>query len=173
MTLISFILVSLDGFFGGLIGQFLAIRFTAWSDPLMYVRMFTHVLAHQGLTHFVGNYMLILAIGPIVEEKYTTKRLVTMIAVTAFITGILNVIFFRNVMLLGASGIVFMLILLASFVNMKQGHIPLTVILVAILYIGNEIVQGITTYDNVSQAGHIIGGLCGAAFGFFLHRNEK
>jgi membrane associated rhomboid family serine protease len=114
--------------------------------------------------------MMILVIGPFVEERYGKRRLVVMIAVTALITGLCNVVFFKNVVLLGASGIVFMLILLASFVNVKQGQIPVTVILVAVLYIGNEIVKGVTLNDHTSQMGHIIGGLCGATYGFLLHK---
>ncbi len=172
MTCVSFLLLLLDGPLGGVVGQFLAIGFTSWGDPMMYLRMFTHILVHVNLAHFVSNYMLILVIGPIVEEKYGKSHLATMIAVTALMTGLCNVIFFRNVLLLGASGIVFMLILLASFVNIKQGHIPVTVLLVAVLYIGNEIVRCATSIDNVSQVGHILGGLCGAAFGFIWHRQK-
>lgn len=81
----------------------------------MYLRMFTHVIAHQDLAHFTGNFLLILAVGPIIEEKYGSKTLLTMICITAVITGLVNVIFFRNIMLTGVSGLVFMLILLASF----------------------------------------------------------
>lgn len=169
MTGISLILLLLNGFTGGAVNFLLAISYTSWADPLMYIRLFTHVLAHANLAHFTGNFMLILAIGPMVEEKYGQKRLLAMIILTTVFTGLCNVIVFQNVALIGASGIVFMLILLASFVNIKQNHIPLTVILVAALYIGNEIVQGITTNDSISQAAHIVGGLCGAAFGFFLH----
>lgn len=176
MTCVSALLLLLNRITGGAVNGFLAIRYTSWMDPLMYLRLFTHVLAHASLAHFTGNFMLILAVGPMVEEKYGGTRLLIMIAVTAVITGLFNVIFFRSVALIGASGIVFMLILLASFVNIKQGHIPLTVLLVAVLYIGNEVAQGIIADDNISQMAHIVGGLCGAVFGFSMHmgkRNEK
>ena len=172
MTCISFALLLLNWLTGGETNRFLAIRYTSWADPLMYLRLFTHVLAHSGLSHFTSNFMMILVIGPIVEEKYGGPRLLIMIVITAVITGLFNVIFFRNVALIGASGIVFMLILLASFVNIRQGRIPLTVLLVAVLYIGNEIVRGITANDNISQMAHIVGGLCGSAFGFALHAGK-
>jgi membrane associated rhomboid family serine protease len=72
----------------------------------------------------------------------------------------------------GASGIVFMLILMASFTNIRQGRLPVTVLLVAILYIGNEVIQGLFTIDNVSRVSHIVGGLCGAVFGVVFHSKK-
>jgi len=84
--------------------------------------------------------------------------------ITAFVTGLLNTIFFSTG-LLGASGIVFMLILLASFANIRDGEIPLTFVIVAALYLGQELVNSFKP-DNVSQFAHILGGLAGAVFGF-------
>ena len=154
----------LDSLSGGSVNRMLAARFTSWSDLLMYPRLVLHVLAHQNLAHFTANFILILAIGPLVEEKYGSGRLAMMMLVTAFATGLIAVFF--NVSLIGASGLVFMLILLASFANARNGTIPLTFILVALVYIGNEVVTGIIATDNVSQLAHIVGGLCGSCFGF-------
>ena len=169
LFLISLILLVLNSIFGRTINSLLACSFTRWSDPLMYLRLFSHVLAHQNLSHFTGNYLLMLAIGPIVEEKYGSYDLAKMMLITAFVTGLINVIFFRNTALIGASGLVFMLIILASFTNIREGRLPLTALLVGFLYIGNEIVRGLFVNDNISQLSHIIGALCGAAFGFSIH----
>ena len=143
-------------------------RRTSFLDPMQYVRLFTHVLVHSNISHYVGNFMMILAIGPMVEEKYGSKRLCMMIAVTAYITGLVNVLFFPGRSVVGASGILFMLILLASFTNIRQGRLPITVPLVAVLYIGNEIMAGLFTTSNISRISHIIGGLCGGVFGFMF-----
>jgi len=148
------------------------VRRTGFLDPMQYVRLFTHVVVHAGVAHYVGNFMMILAIGPMVEEKYGSGRLALIIVITAFVTGLIKVIFFPGVVLVGASGIVFMLILMASFTNIRQGKLPITVLLVAILYIGNEIMLGLFTVDNVSRISHIIGGLCGAVFGLVVHSRE-
>ena len=169
MTFASLAALIIDWITFGALSQFLAVYYTAWSDPFMYPRLFTHVLAHADLAHYTGNFLLVLAVGPLVEEKYGSRRLMLMIVITALITGLINIVFFRNVMLLGASGIVFMLILLASFAGMREGGIPLTVLLVAVLYIGNEIFAGLFSSDNISHTSHIIGGLCGALFGFVHH----
>ena len=117
------------------------------------------------------SYMtIILLLGPIVEEKYGAAKTILMIVLTALVTGIINVLFFSTG-LLGASGIVFMLILLVSFTNMKDGKIPLTFILVALLFIGKEVIQSMEA-DHVSQAAHIIGGFCGSIFGFTSGRKR-
>ncbi len=141
-------------------------------DPLFYIRLFTHVLGHADWQHFLNNFMLILLVGPMLEEKYGAKKLLGMIVFTAFITGLMNIIFF-NTALLGASGIAFMMILLSSFVNIKQGGIPLTLILVAAAYIGNEIISGLISQDNISQLTHIIGGICGCGLGFIMNKKRS
>jgi len=139
------------------------------TDPLMYVRLFAYVAGHANLSHYLNNFLLILLIGPMLEEKYGSRNIIIMIAITAFVTAVVNMAFF-NVALLGASGIVFMFILLSSFVNLKKNRIPITLIIIIIVYIGREIVDGIYLSDNISQLGHIIGGLCGAVLGIIINR---
>jgi membrane associated rhomboid family serine protease len=119
----------------------------------------------------VGNFSFILLIGPILEEKYGSKMLLSLIFFTALVTGILNAVFFNNA-LLGASGIVFMMILLVSFANVQKGKIPLTFILVALLYLGQEVYQAVSSADNISQFAHIIGGICGGIFGYVISGNS-
>ena len=80
--------------------------------------------------------------------------------------GGVNTIFSKN-RCLGASGIVFMLIVLSSFTNIQAGKIPITLILIFIFYIVNEFMDGLLKKDNVSQMGHIIGAICGCFFGFY------
>lgn len=133
-------------------------------------RLFFHVLGHSGWSHYANNMMLLLVIGPQLEEKYGSDRLLLAIVVTALVTGLAQWIFFPGVGVLGASGIVFMMILMASMGGMKDGYIPFTLILVALIYIGGEVISGITVHDTVSQLSHIVGGICGAVFGFLLER---
>lgn len=136
-----------------------------------YIRLFGHVLGHANWSHFFNNFLIILLVGPMLEEKYGSKRLLIMILFTAFITGVINLVFF-NTGLLGASGIAFMLILLSSFVNLQKGTIPITFVLVFLAYIGSEVVNGFVGADNISQLTHIIGGVCGGIFGYFLNKEK-
>lgn len=142
------------------------------ADPLTYIRFIGHIFGHANWSHFINNIMLILVVGPLLEEKYGSLDIGVVIFSTALITGIVNYIFFPDVMLLGASGVVFALILLSSFTSIKEGTIPLTFILVAIIYIGQQIYQGLFVQDNVANLTHIIGGIIGAVLGYMMNRNK-
>jgi membrane associated rhomboid family serine protease len=138
------------------------------SSPLHYVQFFTYILGHTNLAHLSANLSLLLLIGPINEEKYGSAKLLEMILVTALLTALLNAAFF-NTGLIGASGIVFMLILLSSCANIRAGEIPLTLILVALIYLGNEIYSSLK-HDNISQFAHLTGGVVGAFYGLLRSR---
>jgi len=129
----------------------------------------SHILGHGNWDHLIGNFMLILLLGPILEERYGSLSLVIMILITSVISGLVDVALGDRT--LGASGIVFMMILLASTANIRQGQIPLTFIAVAVIYLGAEVMKSFEK-DNVSQLGHILGGVTGAVFGFLAARGK-
>lgn len=170
-VVLTFALVSLAALMLGKLtdGWTTTNLFSVWRSPLTdiltYPRFLLHVLGHADYSHYIGNMMMILVVGPGLEEKYGSERLLGCIAVTAFVSGLVHWLMFPNTMLLGASGIVFMMIVMASLAGMKDGGIPITLILVLVLYLGNEIVDGLVLSDNVSQLTHVIGGACGAVLG--------
>jgi rhomboid protease GluP len=137
-------------------------------DPVDYLRLFTHVIGHADWSHLLANFAFILLLGPILEEKYGSGTLLVMMLVTALVTGLLNVLFLSTG-LLGASGVVFMMILLVSFTNFRKGEIPLTFVLIVILYLAREVITAFQS-DSVSQFAHIAGGLVGSLFGFLRPR---
>ncbi len=139
-------------------------------SPMTYVRFFSHVFGHADWSHFIGNMSYILLLGPLLEEKYKSQTLIEVIAIAAVVTGLVNYIFFPGVALCGASGVVFAFMLLASFTSFKEGEIPLTFVLVAVFFIGQQIIQGITLDDNVSNMAHIVGGIVGGLCGYVLNR---
>ena len=156
-------------------GWFISNFFTLQPDFnagsfLSWMRMMTYVIGHQNWTHLISNFSFILLIGPVLEEKYGSLPILAMMLVTALATAVLNLLIVRAG-LLGASGIVFMLILLSSFTNIRSGEIPLTLLLVVALYLVREFVAALTP-DSVSQLAHIAGGFCGALFGFIFARHE-
>ena len=130
-----------------------------------WITLFTHVCGHANWAHLISNFTLILVIGPMLEENYGSRSLLFMIIITALVTGVLNVLLFKSA-LLGASGVVFMMILLSSFTNFSHGEIPLTFILVLVLYMSVQVMDSFKNND-ISQFAHIVGGLCGSFFGFF------
>lgn len=154
----------LDKVLAGGLMQFFVLGRVSTSDPLSMLTLVSHVVGHANLEHLLGNLTFILLLGPIVEEKYGSAKTLLMIFVTALVTGILNIVLFHTG-LLGASGIVFMLILLVSITNSRSGEIPVTFILVALLFIGKEVLSSLQS-DQISQFAHIMGGICGSVFGF-------
>ncbi len=149
---------------------FFSVYHSSLLNPLTYVRFIGHIFGHAGWDHFIGNIMLFLVVGPMLEEKYGSANLVFVILTTALVTGIVNYIFFPHIQLLGASGVVFAFILLSPFTGMKEGTIPITLILVATIYIGEQVYNGLFLKDNVANLTHILGGGVGAGLGYIMHK---
>lgn len=177
-VILSYALISLLVLIAGEItghaitNTFFVIYRTSPAEPLLYLRLFTYVLGHANFEHYFGNLTMLLLVGPMVEEKYGSKPILIMMVFTTLIGGLSHIAFF-TVGALGASGIVFMLILLTPFTNMRRGRIPLTFILVALIFIGREIMYSFTIEDNVSRFGHILGGISGAIMGIFINKNKR
>ena len=152
---------------------FSVYRCSLLADPLGFFRFFGHVLGHSGYAHYIGNMVLILVLGPNLEDRFGSWNVLWAILFTALVSGLVQFIFFPGTALLGASGIVFMMILLSSFGGVKNGTIPTTLILVAIFYLGGELWDAIFVRDNISQLTHIVGGLCGTVLGFILSSGRK
>jgi membrane associated rhomboid family serine protease len=154
---------------GTLVGAwFTAPPYLEVRSVISWLRLFSHVIGHASWAHLVSNFAFILLIGPVLEEKFGSGIVLAMAIVTAGVTGILNALLV-HAGLLGASGIVFMLILLSSFTNIRSGEIPITFLLVIALYLVREFVAALTP-DSVSQLAHIAGGFCGGLFGFAFAR---
>ncbi len=170
---VSLIALVLNMLTGGISNKLLfCVYRSSLLNPLTYIRLFTHVLGHADISHYLGNMMFFLLLGPGIEEKYGSKMTISMIAITAFVTGVINCLLFPGTALLGASGVVFCFIILSSMTGLKNGKIPLTLILVCILYIGQEVFNALFVSDNVSQLTHILGGACGCFIGFASVRKK-
>ena len=171
---ISFLATILSFVSAGVIGEFLFMTYhSSLLSPMTWIRAFTHIFGHADFAHLVGNMSYLLLLGPMLEEKYGSGTLAVIVAITAFITSLVNYVFFPSVALCGASGVVFAFILLSSFTSFKEGEIPLTFILVAVFFIGQQIVDGITVRDNISNVAHIVGGIVGGFLGYWLNVKAK
>lgn len=164
-SLVCVVLFTANSVTNGLLTPYISLGgqfdFGSWVD---YLTLLTHCVGHASVDHLLGNLTLLLLIGPVLEEKYGWRKLLFMILATAFITGVLNLLIFHEG-LWGASGIVFMLVMLISFVNVQAGKIPITFILILVLFVGRELYNSFNA-DNVSQFAHIVGGIIGSLFGF-------
>lgn len=172
-TILCAITLFLDWITKGYVNTyFFSVYRSSWTNPLTYVRLFGHIIGHADLNHFVGNIMLILVVGPMLEEKYGSSNIVFVILSTALATGIAHLIFVPGYALLGASGVVFAFIMLSSFTCIREKEIPLTFILVAVLYIGEQVYQGLFVESNISNLSHILGGFVGSGLGYVMHKNK-
>ena len=159
---------------GGSSNQLLFMTYhSSLKNPLTYLRLFTHIFGHSGWSHFIGNAAYLLLLGPMLEEKYTSKTIAGVVAVTALATSLVNYVFFPHSALCGASGVVFAFILLSSFTGFKEGEIPITFILVAVFFIGQQIIEGLTIRDNISNTAHIVGGIVGGALGYAFNKKPS
>ena len=146
---------------------------SSFLNPMTYVRFVTHVFGHVGWSHFIGNASYLLLLGPMLEEKHGSKAILEVILITAVVTGLINYFFFWNIGLCGASGVVFAFIMLASFTDFREGEIPITFILVAAIFIGQQVYEGIAVQNNISNMAHIVGGIVGAIIGYVLNVKAK
>lgn len=184
-ALLSLIVLGLGALTNGyIVSKYFCVYTASLADPFTYLRFFTHVLGHADMSHYLSNMLLILIIGPSLEEKHGQKNLILAILFTALISGLVQFVFFPSTALLGASGIVFMMISMSSLAGMRSNCIPITLICVFVFYLINELFYGIFSSvsiseitsigdilqsDNISQITHIIGGICGAIIGYAMY----
>lgn len=165
-TLIATIVLSLSLIFGYSF-SFLSLNGVfdshSWQS---YTGIFLYPISHISIQHLVGNFGIILLLGPILERKFGWKRLLLMCLATTLVIAIVHILI-SDSRLIGASGLVFMFIVLASLIDSTGKDIPLTFILVSVLFLGQEII-GSFRDDSVSQMAHIFGGLMGILFRYTL-----
>lgn len=161
----------LDSSSEGLMRKFFVLRGVwNWDEPLNYFRLFSYSLGHANAGHIAGNMSIFLLIAPIMEEKYGSRNIARMMIITILVTAIFQILLF-DTNLVGASGLVFMFITLVSFANVEKGTIPLTFILVALFYVGQEILHS-TENNQISEYAHIVGGVMGGIFGFVIKERK-
>ena len=74
-ALICFAVLMIDKVTGGVsTDELFSVYRSSLVNPLTYIRFFGHVLGHAGWDHFIGNIMLLLVVGPLLEEKYGSSK---------------------------------------------------------------------------------------------------
>lgn len=62
---------------------------------------------------------------------------------------------------------------MASFTSFREGEKPITFILVAAIYLGQQVYDGVVLDDNISNMAHVVGGIVGEILGFSLNKRSK
>ena len=150
------------------LSDFLALKKGSIFNPLTYLRMVTNSFVSKDWNHFRSNFVYILLLGPMLEEKYGSIAILKIMLLTSVISSIVILLFSKRGAL-GASDITFMMIVLSSIVNIQGGKIPITLVLIVLFYVVDEIIKELLHInDNISHLSHLVGAACGFIFGFYL-----
>ena len=143
---------------------------SALTDYLTYPRAVLHVLGNTSLTTCTGNIIVMLVVGPAAEERFGSAKVFVAVLLTAIAGALIMWFLFPQSTIMGASGVLFCMMMLTSFASMRGGAIPITLILVIILYLGSEILQAVTGTAGLPELTHIAGGVVGLLLGFAFSR---
>lgn len=187
----TFVIVLSDGTLQkSLIDTYFTLRspidFGNW---LSVLTLFSHALGHANDAHLYANLSVIFLAGPMIEERFGSIRLALAMVFVAGFTGLFTIVFVPFVALKGASGIAFMLFILASFANTKRGYVPVTFVLACSIYLQSElrfalmhdkVLEALGKPSNIAHYAHFIGGSIGAIIGMrysnkvmYINENKK
>lgn len=141
--------------------------------PTHWVRTVTHVFAHSSLPHIKGNMGMLMLVGPSVENEFGSENLAKIMLAVAVSSWFAHVLAGReNSVQLGASGVVFALILLNSLVSATVGTVPLSFVITAIIWVSEELYLLFFGKDGVSHHAHLTGAIVGTLAGYYIHRQR-
>lgn len=141
---------------------------------MQYVRLLSHIFAHDGIPHLKGNMVNLLLVGPSAEHVFGSKNMIIIMALVGLTSAVTHIWFGKQwTRQLGASGICFALILLNSLVSAKAGKIPVSFLLTAGLWISDEVWRFVWSTDGVSHHAHLTGAFVGMAAGYEIHRRNE
>jgi len=147
-------------------------QFWIW-HPLNYLRLFTHVLGHANQAHLRGNLTNMLLVGPPCERQFGSRALLAIIGHVALWSALTHLaVGGSTAWQLGASGVVFALILLNSLISARTGELPLTFILTLVLWCSGEVAASLAE-DGVSHVAHLSGAAVGSCAGYYLHAAQE
>ena len=140
-------------------------------QPLSYVRLLVYIFgAGSGAgSLLITNLILIMLLGPAMEERYGSVIIGIMIFVSALFAGVLNACFCAE-SLIGAVPVVCMMIFLNAFMSFSKKTFPLSFAAVIVLFVFLEIFSGAGAVKIIIC---IAGGLCGSLFAFLTSPKVK
>ena len=136
-------------------------------SPAGAFSVFGQVFGHSDWGHLRGNLLLLLLVGPACESALGPVRLSKIFACTSVASSVTHVLLGpANSVQLGASGVVFALILLNSCLERKEDEIPLTFVLTGALWLGRELALA---KAGVASSAHLAGAAVGTYFGHRMY----
>ena len=143
------------------------------SSPVSYLRLLFYIFGAGGkavsASVMFTNLILIMLLGPAMEERYGSVIIGIMIFVSALFSGVLNACFCET-SLVGAVPLVSMMIFLNAFMSFSKKKFPLSFGVVMVLFI---VLQSVSGLGAVKIIICIAGGLCGSLFAFLTSPKMK
>lgn len=141
-----------------------AFAFNA-ADPLSYLRIIFHVFGSNNCSLLISNLIIISLLGPILEEKYGSVIIGIMMLLSSLLSGVLAGCFCKTG-ISGADSIVFMMVLLNSYLSVSKKKIPLSSVIVLVLFIWGQFYAD-KSNGLIGLLVNVAGGLCGSLLAFF------
>lgn len=148
-------------------------------QPVSYLRLLLYIFGAGQAAGVMGgtsagavlitNLILIMLLGPAMEERYGSVIIGIMIFVSALFSGVLNACFCAE-SLVGAVPLVCMMIFLNAFMSFSKKTFPLSFAAVVVLFVFLEIFSGAGAVKIIIC---IAGGLCGSLFAFLTSPKVK
>ncbi len=138
-------------------------------QPLSYLRLLLYIFGSGEEVIYLTNLMIILMMGPAMEERYGSVIIGIMIFVSALFAGVLNACFCAD-SLVGAVPVVCMMIFLNAFMSFSKKTVPITFLAVIVFFGFFSINSGMSAIRLIIC---IAGGLCGSLFAFLTSPKVK
>ena len=126
-----------------------------------YLKLFLHIFAHANFFSLFLNLSIILLLAPQIENLYGSRLFFLMILIASLVSGVLAFCFVPF-SLQGTQSVCFLLIVLYVFNSIKKHALPLSAIILLILFVIFSITAG---YGGLAQIVNILGGFCSSLFG--------
>jgi len=128
-----------------------------------YFRILLYPFGFSSWNQLTANLVFILLLFPKIESVFGKLFSSMLVLITVAFAGVICVCF-SNSVIYGTSGIVCMLLILAIFISADKRQIPLSYILLAVIYFAREIVSIIDT-NTIEVFCHFAGSLAGSLVG--------
>lgn len=136
-------------------------------SPTAPFRLVGHVFGHAGWSHLQGNLILLMVAGPPCEAAFGAPRLSKVMLWTALASSASHVALApAQSVQMGASGVVFAMILLNSWLQRDAARVPATFVLTSALWLSRELASPAV---GVSHSAHLVGAAVGTYFGSRVH----
>lgn len=138
-------------------------------EPLSYLRLLLYIFGSGATVEYITNLLIILMLGPAMEERYGSVIIGIMIFVSALFSGVLNASF-CNESLVGAVPVVCMMTFLTAFVSFSNKTVPMTFLATIVAFGYLAINSGLGAVRFIIC---VAGGLCGSLLAFLTSPKMK